>query len=145
MVMRGCPAVLHGGHHAGCQYRRALIKHHALVEHAAQSEVKTRPIGIDMRKAASDGAFSTCDLPYRITRYLHDRSMEVVEALPGHRRLEGGGQESARYSMFGVVGSPYEPVAPCTGSPGSVGILIFQRRYVGSAATVPADFQRAGH
>src|SRR5689334_3501879 len=145
MVMRGCAAVLHGGRHAGCQYRRALIEHHALVEYATEREVKTRSIGIDMREAAGDGTFPACDLSYRITRHLHDRGMEVVEALPGHRGLEGGGQKSARDGLLGVIGSPDESVAPCTGRTRTVGILIFQRRLVGNAATVPADLQRTGH
>ena len=71
--------------------------------------------------------------------------MEVADALPGHRGLEGRGEDAARHGMLAVVRRADELVAPGAGGAASDGRSRRRRRGVGHAAMVAADFQRALH
>ena len=50
--------------------------------------------------------------------------MEVPEALPGHRGLEGRAQNAARHGMLAVVRRADELVAPGAGGAGAMGVLV---------------------
>src|SRR5262249_9188229 len=138
MVVRGRAAMLDGGRRAGRQHLHVLLEGDALVEHAAEGEVETGPVGIDMSEAAGDGAVASGPATDGVLRDAADLLMEVAEALPGHRRLEGRRQDAARDGMLAVVRRADEAIAPGAGCARAMRVLVVGVG-IGHAAVVGAD------
>src|SRR5262249_55894169 len=124
VMMGGRAAMLHGGGGAGRQHPHELVRRDAPVQSAAEGEVEAGPDGIDVGETAGHRAVASSDTPDRVLRDLRDLLMEVAHALPGHRRLEGRGEDAARHRMLAVVRRADELVAPGAGGAAAMGVLV---------------------
>ena len=136
--------MLDGGRRAGRQHLHELIERDALVQDAAEGEIEAGAVGIDVGEAAGDGAFAACDALDRVPGDLRDLPVEVGDTLPGHRRLEGRGEDAARHRVLAVVWGPDELVAPGAGCARAMGVLVVGAG-LGHAAVAGADLQRPLH
>ena len=144
-MVRGRAAMLHRCRGAGRQHFHELFQRLRLVEDPAEGEIAARPVGIDVGEAAGDGALAAGHALDRVLGDLGDLLMEVAEALPGHRRLEGRAENPARHGMLAVVRCADELVAPGAGSARAMGVLVIAAARVSHAAMIAADFERPRH
>src|SRR5262249_52044 len=124
MMMRGRAALLNGGRRAGRQHLHELIERDALVQHAAEGEVEAGAVGIDVGEPAGDGAVAPRGAFDGVLGEPDDLLMEVAHALPGHRGLEGRGENAARHRVLAVVRRTDEAVAPGAGRARAMRILV---------------------
>src|SRR5688572_26918926 len=97
-----------------------------------------------MGEAAGDGALTASHALDRVVGDLRDLLMEVAAAVPGHRSLEGRGEDAARHRVLAVVRRADELVAPGAGRPRTMGVLVVGAG-LGHAAVAGADFERPLH
>src|SRR5216684_8161458 len=112
VMVRGRAAMLDGGRRAGRQHLHELLQRDPLVEDAAEGEIEAGPVGIDVGEAAGDRAVAARDALDRVAGNPGDLLMEVADALPSHRRLEGRAEDAARGRVLAVVRRADELVAP---------------------------------
>src|SRR5262245_58779651 len=103
MVMGCRAAVLDGSGGAGLQHVHELLELAPLVQNAAKGEVEAGPVGIDVGEAASHGAVASGYPLDGVAGDPRDLLVEVAHALPGHRSLEGRGQDATGDGVLAVV------------------------------------------
>src|SRR4029077_17557976 len=94
VMMRSGAAMRDGRGRTRRQHIHGLLEQIALVADATEGQVGAPTIRIDMGEATGHGAVAAGDTLQRVARDSRDLAVEIAEAIPRHRGLEGRRQNA---------------------------------------------------